>query len=94
MYVWLSTCVALHAFGALYEPRTRGGVRASRVLSLRGAPCCRAASRWHIDSVITGQTKVEQMDEYLGALSMKLDEETLQGVEKIYMSCRNPSWSD
>lgn len=34
------------------------------------------------------------MDEYLDALSLKLDEETLKGVEKIYMSCRNPCWSD
>lgn len=53
-----------------------------------------AASRWHIDSVITGQTSVGQMDEYLDALAIKLDEETLEEVEKIYRSNRNPQWTD
>lgn len=57
-------------------------------------PCCRAASRWHIDSVITGQTKVDQMDEYLDALAIKLDEETFEEIEKIYRSNRNPQWTD
>ena len=56
--------------------------------------CCRAASRWHIDSVITGQTKVNQMDEYLDALAIKLDEETFEEIEKIYRSNRNPQWTD
>ena len=55
---------------------------------------CRAGSRWHIDSVISGQTKVEQMDEYLDALALKLDKETLQAIEAIHMEDRNPSWSD
>lgn len=55
---------------------------------------CRVSSRWHVDSVITGQTKVEQMDEYLGAIGLPLDEETLAEVENIHMSNRCPQWMD
>ena len=52
------------------------------------------SNRWHVDAVISGQTKLEQMDEYLDAIGMPLDEETLEEIEKIYISNRNPSWSD
>ena len=44
--------------------------------------------------MISGQTKVEQMDEYLGAIGLELDEETLLEIEAIHMEDRNPSWSD
>ena len=37
---------------------------------------------------------MEQMDEYLDALALKLDKETLQAIEAIHMEDRNPSWSD
>lgn len=55
---------------------------------------CRAASRWHIDSVIMGQTKVAQMDEYLDALALPLDKATLTAVDRIHTLCRNPAWKD
>lgn len=55
---------------------------------------CRASSRWFVGSVITGQTKVEQMDEYLDACELELGKETLQAVERIHMECRNPQWHD
>eukprot|EP00892_Ulva_mutabilis_P005429 jgi/Ulvmu1/3258/UM151_0006.1 len=53
-----------------------------------------ASQRWHISSIITGQTKVEQMDEYLSACGLELDEETLEAIDKIHMEDRNPEWGD
>ena len=55
---------------------------------------CRVAARWHIGSVITGQTSVQQLEEYLGAFSLSLDEETLKEVEAIHMQDRCPEWLD
>ena len=42
---------------------------------VNGAHVYRVAARWHIGSVITGQTSVQQLEEYLGAFSLTLDEE-------------------
>eukprot|EP00892_Ulva_mutabilis_P012069 jgi/Ulvmu1/9234/UM005_0334.1 len=53
-----------------------------------------AASRWQVASVITGQTKLEQMDEYLDACEMELDKDTLEAIDKIHMENRNPEWKD
>lgn len=55
---------------------------------------CRAASRWHTGAIISGQTKVEQMDEYLSACDLELDEETLAEVDRIHMEDRFPEWGD
>ena len=56
---------------------------------------CRVASRWHMGAVITGQTSVEQLKEYLpGITDVKLDKETLEEVDKIHMEDRNPIWTD
>jgi aryl-alcohol dehydrogenase-like predicted oxidoreductase len=55
---------------------------------------CRVASRWHLCSVITGQTSVPQLEEYLSAFEVTLDEETFQEVERIHRENRNPNWSD
>lgn len=54
----------------------------------------RTASRWHVGCVITGQTTVPQLEEYLGAFEVTLDEETLAEVERIHKEDRNPNWSD
>jgi diketogulonate reductase-like aldo/keto reductase len=55
---------------------------------------CRVASRWHLGSCITGQTSVKQLEEYLSAFSITLDEETFKEVERIHMENRCPSWAD
>ena len=56
---------------------------------------CRAAGRWHVGSIITGQTSVEQLKEYLPAVTdIELDEETLDEVDQIHMEDRNPHWTD
>jgi hypothetical protein len=34
------------------------------------------------------------MDEYLDAIGMPLDDETLQEVERIHRENRNPEWKD
>ena len=61
---------------------------------VNGAHVYRVAARWHIGSVITGQTSVQQLEEYLGAFSLTLDEETLKEVEAIHMQDRCPEWKD
>lgn len=55
---------------------------------------CRTASRWHLGAVITGQTNVAQLKEYLSAFDVTLDEETLEEVDRIHCENRNPNWSD
>lgn len=54
----------------------------------------RTASRWHLGSVITGQTSVPQLEEYLGAFDKTLDEDTLKEIDQIHKEDRNPNWSD
>ena len=55
---------------------------------------CRTKSRWHIDSTITGQTSVKQLEEYLGAFDITLDQETFKEVERIHKENRCPQWVD
>lgn len=45
-------------------------------------------------SIISGQTTVDQMDEYLSACQVELDEETLEEVDRIHMEDRFPEWGD
>lgn len=52
------------------------------------------ASRWHLGSVITGQTSIPQLEEYLSAFDVTLDEDTLAEVDRIHMQNRNPNWAD
>jgi aryl-alcohol dehydrogenase-like predicted oxidoreductase len=52
------------------------------------------ASRWHVGSVITGSTSVDQLKEYLPAIDIKLDEETLAEIEAIHKEYPNPNWTD
>eukprot|EP00892_Ulva_mutabilis_P005425 jgi/Ulvmu1/3254/UM151_0002.1 len=66
----------------------------SKGLTLTQLAVAWASARWHIDSLISGQTKVEQMDEYLDACGLELDEETLEAIDKIHMEDRNPQWTD
>jgi aryl-alcohol dehydrogenase-like predicted oxidoreductase len=37
---------------------------------------------------------VPQLEEYLSAFEVTLDEETFQEVERIHRENRNPNWSD
>jgi aryl-alcohol dehydrogenase-like predicted oxidoreductase len=55
---------------------------------------CRVASRWHLDSLIVGQTSVKQLEEYLRCFDVTLDEETLQEIERIHRENRCPQWAD
>lgn len=54
----------------------------------------RVAQRWHLGSLITGQTSVKQLEEYLAAFNVVLDKETLKGVEAIHCENRCPQWAD
>ena len=44
--------------------------------------------------MITGQTSVPQLEEYLGAFDKTLDEDTLKEIDQIHKEDRNPNWSD
>ena len=64
------------------------------VCTLDASHAGRVASRWHLGCIITGQTNVKQLEEYLGAFSLTLDEETMKEVEAIHMQNRCPEWKD
>lgn len=55
---------------------------------------CRVASRWHIGSVITGQTSVPQLQEYISSFDVTLGEAALDAMEEVHREHRNPNWSD
>ena len=55
---------------------------------------CRAAQRWHVAAVVTGFTRVGQMDEYLDAMSLELSADTLAAIDGIHMENRSPQWID
>lgn len=48
-------------------------------------------SRWFVQSTIIGATNMEQLKENIDAFSVKLDEETLEAVNKVYLRYRDPS---
>lgn len=61
---------------------------------LSGMPECRAAQRWHVAAVVTGFTRISQMDEYLDAFSLELSADTLAAIDDIHMENRSPQWID
>lgn len=63
-------------------------------LSLTHLAVAWVASRWHLGSCITGQTSVPQLEEYMAAFDVTLDEETLKEVDRIHKENRCPQWED
>lgn len=45
-------------------------------------------------AVVTGFTRISQMDEYLDAFSLELSADTLAAIDDIHMENRSPQWID
>ena len=41
-----------------------------------------------------GQTNVAQLQEYLSAFEVSLDDAVLEAVDEVHRRHRNPNWSD
>eukprot|EP01025_Chloroclados_australasicus_P037809 TRINITY_DN38672_c0_g1_i1.p2 TRINITY_DN38672_c0_g1~~TRINITY_DN38672_c0_g1_i1.p2 ORF type:complete len:215 (+),score=6.32 TRINITY_DN38672_c0_g1_i1:312-956(+) len=53
-----------------------------------------AASRWHTDAIVTGQSSVTQMMEQAHAVSYKLDKAVLREIDQVHVQNRCPQWVD
>jgi len=47
-------------------------------------------SRWYVASTIIGATSMEQLKENIDAFTVDLDEETLQAIDEVHLSARDP----
>lgn len=79
-----------------YSSRAETAVRAyARIAAEAGLTPIELAylfckSRWFIPSVIIGATKMEQLEENIGAFGKTLTDETLQQIEETHLTYTNP----
>lgn len=51
-------------------------------------------SRWFVPSVIIGATKMDQLEENIGAFGKQLSKETLEKIDEIHLKYTNPQNMD
>jgi 1-deoxyxylulose-5-phosphate synthase len=79
--------LARQHYGAAHEPRVIA--RVEKAAQRLGLPQAQVALAWHftkpwVSAPIIGATRLEQLDDAIAAVSLKLDKRTVADMEKPY----------